>query len=244
MLRRFFPLAIILSFVFRLIFFLTEAYLYVPEWCTFIFAQRRVLSIILALVIAAIDAAIYSAGQKLTEMQMKYPRILDGAFIKRDQEKERKKILKAAYTYDRREYEEAISRLDSLLGKCSRSRDYYAVYCLKGLSNAKQKQFAEAAECWKKAIENEKEKAYGYAGLAYAQLKLKMYNEAIENGKTAIRLDKDTHEAYDVLCIAFKAVNDEENFEVFYKAVKALGRDTKYFNEDLKTVMGTDAPQS
>lgn len=206
-----------------------------PVWDQ-IMSSDTLWGIIFAALIAGIDSLIYSAGQRLTQSERKYAYILDGAFISRNQKKQRKMLLKAAADFNDGEYVGAVMKLDKLIKKCGRKREYFAVHCLYGAVRDEQDKNEEALEHWKKAIEYENAKAYGYCRIANTYLKLHKLEEAIANGKKAIELDKAMYQTYETLCIAYKAIGDEEKFLVFHKAVIALNRNTEKFKAQLKAV--------
>ncbi len=235
--ERFLKVGSVLGIIFVVIFMFIRERLNIQMSadCEHFMTMDKVWAFVFAAVIAGIDSLIYNAGQKLTVVGMKYSKVLDGAFITGDQQKDRKRLLKAARDYYEDFYDAADYKLGKLLKRSKRNRDFYAVYCLRGLIRVAEENYTEAKQCWERAVEYENKKAYAYAGLAYSQMKLQDFNSAIKNAKEAIALDNKTYEAYDVLCIAFKATGNEKGFKLMYEMVAKLGRNNAQFMKDLET---------
>ena len=99
----------------------------------------------------------------------KYRDVLNGTFP--EDKKSYKQLLEAVGHYDRDEHKKALKVLEKLMPKCSRNRDYVAVWLLKGWCLDDLQMYNQAIEAYEKTLQYDMSfsRAWSNLGLLYSK---------------------------------------------------------------------------
>jgi tetratricopeptide (TPR) repeat protein len=113
----------------------------------------------------------------------------------------------------------------------------YALYNSNGKYFYKIKEYQNALEEFKMAVELKKDFAEGYNNIGLSYFRLGKLDEALEEFKKAIKYDPFYFEAYNNLGSAYLDLGDYENAITYFKKAKSYYSDSEQVNANLKQAL-------
>ncbi len=138
-----------------------------------------------------------------------------------------RRLLKAIALYNENKPAKAVKVLDSIYKNCLYADDFCAVLLFKALCLEEQRDYYEAAECYKELLEHDKTHTTAWSNLGLVYQNLGRGNDSFEAYKNAIEYDPSNPIAYNNLASYYvRNGNPKEGLEC---ALKGLELDSKMY---------------
>lgn len=167
--------------------------------------------------------------------EKQYQDIISGAFS--EDKRSYKKLLQAIACYNRDEYKKTHRLLESLLKKCTKTRDYSAVYMFQALCFVDEKKYNEAIAAYESLLRYDVTNSRAWSNLGTRYMEQGQMAEAKNAYSNAIMYNPDNAYAYNNLANCYIRL-DEAQLALDY-AQRALR-----INEGLYQAMGAVAVAS
>ena len=123
-------------------------------------------------------------GRNYRRYEEAYKDFLEGAFS--EDKKSYKDLLNCAVCHNRDQYAKAYKLLDKLEKKCTRMKDYAAVYGFRGLCYAEEGRHQQASEAYEKALQYDMANDVLWSNLGASYVQIGKAKEAYDAFKNAI----------------------------------------------------------
>lgn len=168
-------------------------------------------SILIAVALIAGDISFciryFSPILKRGSVQRKYDEvyrdIISEAFIKKDQEQDRAKLIKAISLYNANKFNSSISVLNSLLPKCTSDSEKYAVLLFTALSLTDSSAYEAAIDVYLEILKFNTSSSTVYSNLGLLYTNLGDLKNALDAYKKAVECDPDNPYAYNNIATVF-----------------------------------------
>ncbi len=166
----------------------------------------------LALAAAKVFSAAGGGNRRLYALYEKeYTEHIGGAFARKEQKKEKALLMEAIHCFNRERYTKGIDILQKLIAKCSKPKDYAAVYTFLGLMYEAVEKRENAIEAYQAVIKYDDSRSTIWSNLGALHRKKGYHKEAVLCYNKAIELDPGNEYAYSNLGISYFRTGDYLN---------------------------------
>ncbi len=162
-------------------------------------------------------------GYKVYEEQ--YKDIVGGAF--NEDKRSYKQLLQAAVCYNEDKFKKAHQILDKLQMKCTRSRDYVAVYMFRALCYTDEKLYDKSIEAYQKVLQYDMGNSRAWSNMGLRYMEMGKGEEAREAYSNAILYDSKNPFAFNNLGVYHIRVGEPE--AALENALRALQLDARMY---------------
>lgn len=146
-----------------------------------------------------------------------YSKLLDGVSENR---KLRRKMNRALLCYDRKKYNKAIEKLESLIGKCKTEKEKCSVYTLMGMCHAAEMHHDKAVEAYTAAVKADSSDPALLEKLGQQQNAAGMHSEAVESWLREAELSGSERPFTDIARVYLNEKNYDGTIEYAEKALE------------------------
>ena len=165
------------------------------------------------------------AGKRLfAKYESEYREHLQDAFVRKGQEKDRKRLLTALLYFNQNNASKGISLLENLLPRCQKPSDYAAVYFFLAVLTEDIGDARGAADAYKESLRYDGTQSSAWSNLGLLYRKNGKFAEAVNCFEKSIETDPDNPYPYNNLGNVFFATGDYANaIEYGRKALERNG---------------------